>query len=80
MKIKEKLKSTFQIIKTVFEKNPVTITCILLFSAFAVIAIDTEFIPKEWWQNIILFNLYFVSGTFLVEVLFNQNTPKKMIC
>ncbi len=79
MKIKEKLKSTFQIIKTVFKKNPVTIICVLLFSAFAAIAIDTEFIPEEWWQNIILFALYFVSGAFLVEALFNQNTPKKMI-
>lgn len=79
MKIKEKLKSTFQIIKTVFEKNPVVIICILLFSALTAIAIDTEFIKEEWWQNIVLFTLYFVSGAFLVEVLFNQNTPKKII-
>lgn len=79
MKIKEKLKSTFHIIKTVFEKNPVVITCILLFSALTAIAIDTEFIKEEWWQNIVLFTLYFVSGAFLVEVLFNQNTPKKII-
>lgn len=79
MKIKEKLKSTFQIIKTVFKKNPVTIIFILLFSAFTAIAIDTEFITEEWWQNIILFTLYFVSGTFLVEALFDKNTYKKII-
>lgn len=79
MKIKEKLKSTFQIIKTVFEKNPVTIICILLFSAFTAIAMDTEFITEAWWQNIILFTLYFVSGTFLVEAFFNKNTYKKFI-
>ena len=79
MKIKEKLKSTFQIIKTVFKKNPVTIICVLLFSAFTAIAIDIEFITEEWWQNIIFFTLYFVSGAFLVEALFDKNTYKKII-
>lgn len=79
MKIKEKLKSTFQIIKKVFEKNPVTIISILLFSAFTAIAMDTELVVDEWWQNIILFTLYFVSGTFLVEAFFDKNTLKKII-
>lgn len=79
MKIKEKLKSTFQIIKKVFEKNPVTIISILLFSAFTAIAMDTELITDEWWQNIILFTLYFVSGTFLVEAFFDKNNSKKVI-
>ena len=79
MKIKEKLKSTFQMIKKVFEKNPVTIISILLFSAFTAIAMDTELITDEWWQNIILFTLYFVSGTFLVEAFFDKNNFKKVI-
>lgn len=79
MKIKEKLKSTFQIIKKVFEKNPVTIISILLFSAFTAIAMDTELITDEWWQNIILFTLYFVSGTFLVEAFFDKNNSQKVI-
>lgn len=79
MKIKEKLKSTFQMIKKVFEKNPVTIISILLFSAFTAIAMDTELITDEWWQNIILFTLYFVSGTFLVEAFFDKNNLKKVI-
>lgn len=79
MKIKEKLKSTFQMIKKVFEKNPVTIISILLFSAFTAIAMDTELITDEWWQNIILFTLYFVSGTFLVEAFFDKNNPQKVI-
>ncbi len=79
MKIKEKLKSTFQIIKKVFEKNPVTIISILLFSAFTAITMDTELITDAWWQNIILFTLYFVSGTFLVEAFFYKNDPKKVI-
>lgn len=79
MKIKEKLKSTFQMIKKVFEKNPVTIISILLFSAFTAITMDTELITDEWWQNIILFTLYFVSGTFLVEAFFDKNNPQKVI-
>ncbi len=79
MKIKEKLKSTFQMIKKVFEKNPVTIISILLFSAFTAIAMDTELITDEWWQNIILFTLYFVSGTFLVEAFFDKNNLKKVL-
>lgn len=79
MKIKEKLKSTFQMIKRVFEKNPVTIISILLFSAFTAIAMDTELITDEWWKNIILFTLYFVSGTFLVEAFLDKNNPQKVI-
>lgn len=79
MKIKEKLKSTFQIIKKVFEKNPGTTIFVLLFSTFVAIAMDTELVTEEWWQNIILFTLYFVSGTFLVEAFFDKNTTKKIV-
>ncbi len=79
MKIKEKINSTFQNLKKALEKNPVTIISILLVSAFTAIAIDTELLTDEWWQNIILFTLYFVSGTFFVEAVFKQNTPKKIV-
>lgn len=79
MKIKEKLKSIFQISKKSFEKFPVTIITILLFSAFSAIVIDTELIKEEVWQNIMFFVLYFASGTLFIESLFHEKDKKKIV-
>lgn len=79
MKIKEKLKSIFQISKKSFEKFPVTIITILLFSAFSAIVIDTELIKEEVWQNIMFFVLYFASGTLFIESLFHEKNKKKIV-
>lgn len=79
MKIKEKLKSIFQISKKLFEKFPVTIITILLFSAFSAIVIDTELIKEEVWQNIMFFVLYFASGTLFIESLFHEKNKKKIV-
>lgn len=79
MKFKEKFKSIVQILKKVFDKFPLTITTILLYSVFTAIIIYTDFIEDEIFANITFFILYFVSGSFLVESLLKKLDGKKII-
>lgn len=78
MKIKEKFKSITQILKKVFDKFPLTIIAVLLYSIFTAIFIYTEF-DEEIFENITFFILYFASGSFLVEAIFKNLDGKKII-
>ena len=78
MKFKEKFKNIPQLIKKIFEKFPLTILAIVLFTMFSAIVMDTEFIEPNIFENIMFFTIYFVSGSFLAESILNKNDKKKI--
>ncbi len=77
MQIKEKFKSIPQLLKRIFEKFPITMIAILLSTTFIAITLDTNFIKPKTIENIMFFILYFVSGSFLAEALFEKNNTKR---
>lgn len=79
MKIKEKLKAIPELVKKIFEKFPLTILAIVLFTIFTAIVIDTKFIEPEIYRNIMSFIIYLVPGTLLVESWFEKTDIKKII-
>lgn len=78
MKFKEKFKNIPQLIKKIFEKFPLTILAIVLFTMFSAIVMDTEFIEPNIFEDIMFFTIYFVSGSFLAESILNKNDKKKI--
>lgn len=78
MKFKEKFKNIPQLIKKIFEKFPLTILAIVLFTMFSAIVMDTEFIEPNIFENIMFFTIYFVSGSFLVESILSKSDKKKI--
>lgn len=78
MKFKEKFKNIPQLIKKIFEKFPLTILAIVLFTMFSTIVMDTKLVEPHIFENILLFTIYFVSGSFLVESILNKKDKKKV--
>lgn len=78
MKIKEKFKDIPQLIKKIFEKIPLTILAIALFTMFSAIVMDTKLVNQNIFENITFFTIYFASGSFLVESILTKNDKKKI--
>ncbi len=77
MQIKEKFKTIPQLVKKIFEKFPITMIAILLSTTFSAITLDTSFLEPKTIENIMSFVLYFASGSFLAEALFEKDNTKR---
>ena len=78
MKIKEKFKNIPQLIKKIFERFPLTILAITVFTMFSAIVMDTKLVNRNIFENIMFFTIYFASGSFLVESILSKNDKKKI--
>lgn len=79
-KTKNFLKNIINIFKKAFERFPLTLGSICLFTLFTSILIDSNIINSTTWLNIYIFTLFFISGCFFAESIYpNKEYPKKRI-
>lgn len=79
MNIKEKILGLKDFAKKVFEKYPLTMVIVLIYTVFLSFTIDGELVADEWMEKIFLFVVIWIFGVFLIENLEKANKIIKIV-
>ena len=79
MKLKELFGNVKKLCKNIFKNFPITMITIFIGTIFMSIFIDLNNIDKTLIKSIILFLLFFGSGTFFTESFFSKKSLSKII-